>query len=382
MNCPYCGQRTLAHAGQPDEGWVIYDFCENCKLYLKPVAICKSCKHSYKDFSDSGYLGCEDCYHAFSATLIQQLSKLRKGFVAEFESCRNEDSLAHARTEEIRQALPYSRNIQPEQWQQNPAEKTQKAEPVSDPADCSLANEKNAQIPGKISFRIRVARNLQGISYSHWLKADRRLYGELEKRLISPGASPVQVLEKLERQPMRRLSLSEIEFLQKAGLPDVTGAIKIGQHLTVLTGDEDHIRLEWLYDDIGENESQLEDIFVSVCQKIEQFDDSFIWQWNQEFGFLTACPANSGSGIRVSFMITVPELHTTGLLYPWRLELERAGWEVRGQLGEGSRAGRTVQLSRIMRQTGNKVAAEFKKMMVIIDRILQTEKKPDRLADL
>jgi protein arginine kinase len=60
--------------------------------------------------------------------------------------------------------------------------------------------------------------------------------------------------------------------------------------------------------------------------------------WSEEFGFLTSCPTNTGTGLRLSVM-----LHLPGLV--WSEEVERATnvaqkihLAVRGLYGEGSRA--------------------------------------------
>ncbi len=81
---------------------------------------------------------------------------------------------------------------------------------------------------------------------------------------------------------------------------------------TLLAGDEDHIRWEYVTDSLFDLNSVLESNFLGKFWERERFD--FI----EGTGFITACPTNSGQGDKLSIAIPA-KLADTGELVGFRL---------------------------------------------------------------
>ena len=68
--------------------------------------------------------------------------------------------------------------------------------------------------------------------------------------------------------------------------------------------------------------------------------------FSEKYGYLTACPTNTGTGMRVSVMMHLPALTMTGNIDRIIKSASNLGLEVRGLYGEGSKAyGSLYQLS-------------------------------------
>jgi len=76
-------------------------------------------------------------------------------------------------------------------------------------------------------------------------------------------------------------------------------------------------------------------------QDIDRLDDmleSMVnYAFNEEFGYLTACPTNVGTGMRASVMLHLPALVLTKQIEKVFRALQKINLAVRGLYGEGSR---------------------------------------------
>ena len=102
-------------------------------------------------------------------------------------------------------------------------------------------------------------------------------------------------------------------------------------NLSIMINEEDHIRIQAL--------SPGDDIFAS-WEQANRIDDlieeSVEFAFDKEYGYLTACPTNVGTGMRASFMIHLPMLEKTGQLKNLLPAISKFGIAIRGIYGEGS----------------------------------------------
>ena len=109
--------------------------------------------------------------------------------------------------------------------------------------------------------------------------------------------------------------------------------VKKDETLSVMLNEEDHLRIQCILpaDDI--------DAAYRACAMVERvFDARFDVAFDQEFGFLTSCPTNLGTGMRASFMLHLPALSMTGHIKSILEACGKIGVAVRGIYGENSEA--------------------------------------------
>jgi protein arginine kinase len=197
-----------------------------------------------------------------------------------------------------------------------------------------------------VSCRVRLARNVVGYPFVLRLDDDKaRELGDrardvlLEQRLdgetIWVGMEEANALLKLllrERYLVSRdLAPSDPRLSQRPGRGVAFGA---NENLAVMVNEEDHLRLQSLSSGYS-----LREAFERVRALDLALEGELPFAVDRQFGYLTGCPTNVGTGLRASVMMHLPAL---GLV---RSELEkvivaaqRTGLAVRGMYGEGSRA--------------------------------------------
>jgi len=67
-------------------------------------------------------------------------------------------------------------------------------------------------------------------------------------------------------------------------------------------------------------------------------EERVTYAFSEEFGYLTACPTNVGTGMRASVMLHLPALEHTKQIEKVFRALQKINLAVRGLYGEGSRA--------------------------------------------
>src|ERR1700726_833336 len=198
-----------------------------------------------------------------------------------------------------------------------------------------------------ISSRIRLARNLAAFPFtnraSSYQKAeieallrDRIAKLELEPKL---GYVNVPTLSTLDRQFLVERQLISRELAAAEGPRGV--ALGPQETVSLMVNEEDHVRLQVMRSGFTLDET---------WQEIDRVDDILEqrvnYAFSDEFGYLTACPTNVGTGMRASVMLHLPALEHTKQIEKVFRALQKINLAVRGLYGEGSRAsGHFYQIS-------------------------------------
>ena len=125
--------------------------------------------------------------------------------------------------------------------------------------------------------------------------------------------------------------------------PDRQGAVILSENETVsvMVNEEDHIRIQCIYPGL-----QLEDAYKQADQVDDHLEKELPYAFDEDFGYLTSCPSNTGTGMRASVMMHLPALTITKQIDRIIPAISRLGMVVRGSYGEGSEApGNIYQIS-------------------------------------
>lgn len=94
---------------------------------------------------------------------------------------------------------------------------------------------------------------------------------------------------------------------------------------------------------------QLKEAWHAIDQFDSQLEKKLEYAFNPELGYLTACPTNLGTGIRVSAMLHLPALVLAEQINQIVQAVNKLGLAVRGLYGEGTEAlGNIFQVSNQM----------------------------------
>lgn len=190
-----------------------------------------------------------------------------------------------------------------------------------------------------ISSRIRLARNVRGYEMPWRLDdAERsRLSDFLRRRVVDDRPVgqmsfwDVEALSENERALLVERHLISNELAGGSGPRGV--AFTAGEDVSVMILEEDHLRLQVLRAGL-----QLEEAWRDVNNLDTALERTVPYAVSEDFGYLTACPTNVGTGMRVSVMTHLPTLVHTKQIKKVHTAAARVGLVLRGFHGEGTRA--------------------------------------------
>ncbi len=208
-------------------------------------------------------------------------------------------------------------------------------------------NNHTNEIDIAVSTRVRLARNISGIPYP------RKMSVTQAKELIDTVWSAFD--NSPLKNELRKIEISTISDLEKKALiekhlisPELCASkvpsvaiISNDEKISVMVNEEDHLRIQVFSDGLDPDSA------YDTAKKIETLlSEKLTFDRDSEFGYLTSCPTNAGTGLRASVMLHLPAISTSGQVNPLLKWAANLGMTVRGLYGEGSRAsGALFQLS-------------------------------------
>lgn len=191
-----------------------------------------------------------------------------------------------------------------------------------------------------ISSRVRLARNLDGHRFLS--RADESERKEIYRELLNCATEVDDqdkdhlVVELEETGDLDRQFLVERHLIsrQHAEAKGCRGAvISADESRTLMINEEDHLRMQCLGSGL-----QLSSLWERLSKLDDAMDERTRFSFHDRFGYLTACPTNVGTGIRVSVMVHLPALKLTGDLEKVFRAARDMRLAIRGLFGEGTDA--------------------------------------------
>src|SRR2546427_2785365 len=201
-----------------------------------------------------------------------------------------------------------------------------------------------------LSSRVRLARNLKGLAFPGWAKKAERVKA-LEQ--IRPAVESLTQMSDAFSESMDNLTLLDKNILVERHLVSREHAAKNAgsglvlnreETLCVMINEEDHLRMQALRPGL-----QLKQAWQAIDQVDSRLEKKLEYAFSPELGYLTACPTNLGTGIRVSAMLHLPALVLAEQINQIIQAVGKLGLAVRGLYGEGTEAlGNVFQVSNQM----------------------------------
>jgi protein arginine kinase len=138
--------------------------------------------------------------------------------------------------------------------------------------------------------------------------------------------------------------------------------------LCLMINEEDHLRMQSLRPGL-----QLREAWAELDALDSALESHLEYAFSPEYGYLTACPTNVGTGIRVSAMLHLPGLVLTEQINPVIQSVNKLGLAVRGLYGEGTEAlGNVFQVSNQM-TLGESEQTILEKLDKVLRQIIEFE---------
>jgi protein arginine kinase len=208
-----------------------------------------------------------------------------------------------------------------------------------------------------VSSRVRYARNLAGHRFVN--RADREERFEIldacrSQILSAPICERIMWVDLHETSTLERTLLVERHLISRQhargskllGSKEPNPALGLGaddprgvavsipdERLAIMINEEDHLRIQAIRSGLA-----LDDAWAQVDAADDAIEAGLDLAYSPHFGYLTACPTNLGSGMRMSVMMHLPALKLTGDIEKVKRAAHDMNLAVRGFFGEGSEA--------------------------------------------
>ncbi|MDW7673781.1 MAG: protein arginine kinase [Bacillota bacterium] len=233
-----------------------------------------------------------------------------------------------------------------------------------------------------ISSRVRLARNIEGISFPHQLSTEeaKDMVEKVGKAIENKSTLLVGQLRSfslnkeslVDQQILMEKHLVSPNFLKQ----DIPKAFIVNDDdsVSIMVNEEDHLRIQCLLPGL-----QLEKALEMANQLDDCLEQTLNYAFNEELGYLTTCPTNVGTGLRASVMLHLPGLVLTGQHNRALATLSQIGLTVRGIYGEGTDAkGNLFQISNQI-TLGTDEKEIINNLEVVTKKIIEQEEQARKL---
>lgn len=250
-----------------------------------------------------------------------------------------------------------------------------------------LQNGKDSDIV--ISSRVRLARNLNQFNFPNKFIKDesKSVLDKIEEITPSLGYS-LRFLKMENIDDITKISLMEKHLISPDfamnSKPNKAILINDDENICIMINEEDHLRLQTFSAGL-----ELENLVGLITEIDDKLSTLVEYAYSEKYGYLTACPTNVGTAMRVSIMVHLPALTLTGNISKVLRAVNNFGMNIRGIYGEGTESkGDAYQIFN-NQSLGLSEKEIMKNVKTITDKIIEQErlarknltKKPINLED-
>ena len=185
-----------------------------------------------------------------------------------------------------------------------------------------------------ISSRVRLARNLSEFPFPNKMTESQadQIIGKVRNAV---GADVTYLdlknMTNLDKQALVEQHLMSPVLVQKKQHSALF--LSKDQSVSIMVNEEDHLRIQSIVPGL-----QLQEAYQKADQADDQLENALSFSFEEQTGYLTACPTNAGTGMRASVMLHLPALTANQQINGLIASVGKMGFAVRGLYGEGSQA--------------------------------------------
>ncbi|MCX7927681.1 MAG: protein arginine kinase [Candidatus Omnitrophica bacterium] len=198
-----------------------------------------------------------------------------------------------------------------------------------------------------ISSRVRFARNIEKLPFPHWAnkRQSKQVLDMVEEAMKNIDYLKKSTLFKLadmdslDKQFLVERHLMSYEHAQKSDSKAVI--IDSEEIVSIMINEEDHLRIQVMQSGFNLFEA------YNIINRIDDcLAEELSFAFSEDWGYLTACPTNTGTGMRGSVMLHLPGLVMTRQINQVLAAIAKLSFATRGLYGEGTQAmGNFFQIS-------------------------------------
>jgi len=197
------------------------------------------------------------------------------------------------------------------------------------------------------SSRVRLARNLCETPFPHRAGEEQLqavLAGVRQAVEATPSIGPTEVLSLTSMSALDRQLAVEEHLTSPQHIQEPSGkalVVNRDRSVCIMVNEEDHIRIQAILPGF-----QVDEAPRLASATDDALEETLDYAFDENLGYLSACPTNVGTGLRSSAMLHLPALAAVNMLGQVLASVSKVGLAVRGIYGEGTEAvGNLFQVS-------------------------------------
>lgn len=223
-----------------------------------------------------------------------------------------------------------------------------------------------------VSTRVRFARNITGYKFPNMM-SQKESEAIIEKVNNSIDKKQYELFKLKDIDEVNRYSLIEQHLISKEFVENIeNGAIVVNKDYSIVAmiNEEDHLRIQSF-----ESGLNINTCYNNLLKFTNDLENKLSFATNDDYGYITACPTNIGSGMRVSVMLHLPALAKLGYLSSLLEQVSNMGVAVRGLYGENTTGyGDMYQISN-QETLGEYDSEIISKVKAVVLSIIEQERK-------
>lgn len=234
-----------------------------------------------------------------------------------------------------------------------------------------LQSGKNADVA--ISTRVRLARNLSEFKFNLKDKESVKLLEEKIKDIPWTVGYGLKFFKLKDMDDITKMSLVEKNLISPefALNKNELGSILINddENICIMINEEDHLRIQ-----VFSSGFDIENTLNLAKELDEKIGNALNYAMSEDYGYLTSCPTNVGTGLRVSVMVHLPALSKTKNIQNVLDAIANFGVNIRGIYGENSKSSSDMfQISnkQTLGITEDEIAKNIK---IITEKVIEQER--------
>ena len=226
------------------------------------------------------------------------------------------------------------------------------------------------------STRIRFSRNLKGFKFNLKTKQEiEKLENKIEENIFSIGYG-LKFLKLKDMDNITKQSLVEKNLISPDFSKNENGSILINdeENICIMIGGEDHLQIQVF--NCGLDLRNVLNLAIEIDNKLNEV---LGYSMNKKYGYLTASPANVGTGLRASVMVHMPALSKTNNIRKILEATSNFGMNIRGVYGENSESTSDMYQISNKRTLGISEEEIVENLNSIVTKVIDQERKARKL---
>ncbi len=224
-----------------------------------------------------------------------------------------------------------------------------------------------------ISTRIRLARNLSEFKFNIKDKESVNKLEEKIKELSWNIGYGLKFFKLKDMDDITKMSLVEKNLISPefALNRNEIGSILINddENICIMINEEDHLRIQ-----VFSSGFDIENT-LNLAKELDTKIQSFLnYAMSNDYGYLTSCPTNVGTGLRVSVMLHLPALRKTKNIEKVLDAITNFGVNIRGIYGENSKSSSDMFQISNKKTLGISEEDIAKNIKIITEKIIEQER--------